>query len=535
MGPWTDRPRLAALPPLAPVARILRRYWPVVLGAALLVPHAAYFDFLTDDAYISFRYARNLAEHGELTFNLGDRVEGFTNFLWTVLLALGIRLGASPIVSSRFLGMGFAVATFGVAVWLSLRLSRDRPSAWHAVAPVTLALTSGFACWVSGGLETQLFTFLAFAACASLCVELDSGRGFASGALFALAAMTRPEGALLFAIAGAFRVARNCFALRRLWPTRTELLWGATFAALFVPYFAGRWLYFGWAFPNTFYVKAAGSQGTVPLGLFYLRRFAEDHFLIALLPLVLVGARAPAASPLRRALFLLTGVLWVVFLIYVVRVGGDFMGLYRFVLPLLPLGAVCLQEALRTLAERLRPWLLRPALAITGLALCGGYAFGNARLSHRGAVTFVAAENHMIDSPAYLKSYVADRVPIGRWMRLHAKPDDVVAVGGAGVIPYYSGIRSYDVYGLVDSVIAHDPGATVGARPGHQKWGEGHLLAQRPTLIMFRYCLHAPCDQEQTFRPAGYEWVRATIPGLDPPYYSFLKRIDRAFGPFPAR
>lgn len=110
-----------------------------------------------------------------------------------------------------------------------------------------------------------------------------------------------------------------------------------------------------------------------------------------------------------------------------------------------------------------------------------------------------------------------------------------MAVGGAGVIPYYSGIRSYDVYGLVDSVIAHDPGATVGVRPGHQKWGEGHLLAQRPTLIMFRYCLHAPCDQEQTFRPAGYEWVRATIPGLDPPYYSFLKRIDRAFGPFPAR
>ena len=37
--------------------------------------------FLYDDAYISFRYARNLIEHGELVWNLGERVEGYTNFL----------------------------------------------------------------------------------------------------------------------------------------------------------------------------------------------------------------------------------------------------------------------------------------------------------------------------------------------------------------------------------------------------------------------------------------------------------------------
>jgi hypothetical protein len=68
------------------LSAVLRRYWPVLLATAVLVPHALLFDFVSDDAYISFRYARNLAEHGQLVFNLGERVEGYTNFLWTVLL-----------------------------------------------------------------------------------------------------------------------------------------------------------------------------------------------------------------------------------------------------------------------------------------------------------------------------------------------------------------------------------------------------------------------------------------------------------------
>ena len=72
--------------------RFLRRYYAAIVAAAVLLPHAHLFDFVTDDAFISFRYARNLALHGQLVFNLGERVEGYTNFLWTVILALGIKL-----------------------------------------------------------------------------------------------------------------------------------------------------------------------------------------------------------------------------------------------------------------------------------------------------------------------------------------------------------------------------------------------------------------------------------------------------------
>src|SRR5512147_2781464 len=136
----------------------LRRYYAAIIAAAVLVPHARLFDFVTDDAYISFRYARNLALSGELVYNLGERVEGYTNFLWTVILALGIKLGLGPVALSRFLGVALAVATLAVVVRMSLRLAGEERSRWHLVAPLLLAATGAYACWASGGLETQLFT-----------------------------------------------------------------------------------------------------------------------------------------------------------------------------------------------------------------------------------------------------------------------------------------------------------------------------------------------------------------------------------------
>src|SRR5690606_9328035 len=62
--------------------------------------------WIGDDAFISFRYARNLAEGEGLVFNQGARVEGYTNFLWTVLLAGFIALGLDPAQVSIVLRIG---------------------------------------------------------------------------------------------------------------------------------------------------------------------------------------------------------------------------------------------------------------------------------------------------------------------------------------------------------------------------------------------------------------------------------------------
>jgi hypothetical protein len=514
----------------------LRPYLPVLVGAALLVPHALWFNFVNDDAYISFRYAKNLAEHGQLVYNLGERVEGYTNFLWTVLLAGGMKMGLAPELASRGFGLLFAILGLGVVVRWSLRLDGG-PRVGHFMAPLALAGSSAYACWATGGLETQLFTFLFLLASERFTRELDTGRGYASGFVFALAALCRPEGVLFFSLAAFFRVTLRLLHQRRLWPSADELRWAAAFAVVFVPYLAWRWSYYGWPLPNTFYVKSSGATGALAFGLYYLRRFVEDHMLYALAPLIVMGWPTARTDPhgVRRRLFAYVLLVTAVFAAYVARVGGDFMGLYRFVLPVVPLGALVLQESLRTAGARLAPWTGRPALAVAGLLLAGGYAIAAAHTSHH-AMTFIGADRG-IDSPGYLKHYADQRIPIGKWFAAHARPDDLMTVGGAGVIAYHSNIRAYDVFGLVDETIAHDPAMTVSQRPGHQKWGtDVYMVSRKPTLITHHYQIHAVHAPDPAYWSAlGYEWVTATIPGLSaPPLYSFLKRKDRAFGPFPA-
>ncbi|MDZ4697655.1 MAG: hypothetical protein SGI86_21130 [Deltaproteobacteria bacterium] len=513
----------------------LKRYLPVLLGACVLIPHALYFDFLTDDAYISFRYARNLAEHGELVFNLGERVEGYTNFLWTILLALGMKLGVGPEISSRVLGVVFGVGGLAVVTRLSLRLDDEQPRPGHFIAPVALAATSAYACWTTGGLETQLFTFLFLLGTERYLHETLRFAGFQSSFYFGLASLTRPEGPMFFCLAAAFRFGHNLFSQKRWRPTRDEWLWLAIFTAIFVPYVLWRISYYGHPFPNTYYVKASGNAtGSLKMGLYYLRRFAEDHTLWFWVPFIVAGWPR-AGNTHRRLLFEWSLLVAVVFCLYVAKVGGDFMGLYRFVLPLIPLGAILVQEAARNLAGRLTPLVPRAALAVVGLTLFAGHVIGSMHTSHQAA-TLIGADNG-IDTPGYLKFYADERVPIGRWFGQHARPDDLMTLGGAGVIAYYSMIPGYDVFGLVDETIAHDATMTHGARPGHQKWGtDAYMVSRRPTLITHYYRIHENHAPDPDYwRQLGYAWVTATIPGLaDPPLYSFLKRVDRSFGPLPA-
>ena len=95
----------------------VRTRWLVIAASVVLVVHSLAYNFVTDDAYISFVYARYFAEHGELTFNLGQYVEGYTNWLWTVILGVLMIPGIPPELSARVLGTLCALGT----LWLVTR------------------------------------------------------------------------------------------------------------------------------------------------------------------------------------------------------------------------------------------------------------------------------------------------------------------------------------------------------------------------------------------------------------------------------
>src|SRR5438046_1501989 len=65
------------------------------LGAAALA-HIVYLHVMYDDAFITYRYAENLARGLGLVYNPGERVEGYSNFLWTLMMAVVVKLGGRP-------------------------------------------------------------------------------------------------------------------------------------------------------------------------------------------------------------------------------------------------------------------------------------------------------------------------------------------------------------------------------------------------------------------------------------------------------
>jgi hypothetical protein len=505
----------------------------VLLAAAgALVGHMRLFQFVTDDAFIAFVYARNLAQHGQLVFNLGERVEGYTNFLWTVFLAGWMRLGWQPESSSVVFGVAFAIGTMVVCAWLSLRLwGAGRLSTWDALPAVLLAAVPGWACWSAGGLETQMFIFFATLG-AALYLAAGDGVSYGSAVAFGLAALTRPEGNLFFALVLLHR-SIVMLGARRLLPRRREWAFVGLYLAVVVPHLVWRHHYYGWWLPNTFYIKSSGGAGTWGRGFYYLRRFFEAF----LVPLLLVP---PAASllverPRGASRFYGYALLVVsVFLLYVASVGGDFMGLFRFALPVMPLVAIAASFGVRALCGRLAGGRRAVEAVVVG-ALLAGYAWHDVTVDR---TALARGSDNGIDSPGYLKWYTEDRAAIGRWFGRYARPDDYAAVGGAGAQVYYSGIRSLDCFGLSDAYIAHEVPA-VSNRPGHQKYAPlEYQLAKHPTIITSNYYDIGPAPLVRPdapfWRARGYHYVSVQIPGLSSPWYTFLKRADRAFGPLAA-
>ena len=66
---------------------VLRNLILAAAVAAVLATGLWWFHYMPDDAYIGLRYARNLSVGEGLVFNPGERVEGYTNFLWVIILA----------------------------------------------------------------------------------------------------------------------------------------------------------------------------------------------------------------------------------------------------------------------------------------------------------------------------------------------------------------------------------------------------------------------------------------------------------------
>ena len=316
----------AASPPRA--LRLVLYAAACLVWLALLAWLASVSWFLTDDAFISFRYARNLLDGHGLMFNPGERVEGYTNFLWVLeLAAIWGALGIRPEHAAPWLSVAFTAGTLGALLWWAARIPGLRHrglAAWMALGLVCGSAT--FAVWTSGGgLETRQFTFFVISAVVCLSLYRNSGWGLLAASLsLALAALTRPEGVLIAIVClGWFAVQRVVDGGRIRFDQRylRDLLTIATpFAIVVAAHFLFRYAYYGEWLPNTYYAKFV--RPWWDMGFYYYAVAALETGLYLLGPLALVGAWVRWRSA-RDGVYALALLCIGVHAISVMRLGGD--------------------------------------------------------------------------------------------------------------------------------------------------------------------------------------------------------------------
>ncbi|GAC1351557.1 MAG: hypothetical protein NVSMB1_05730 [Polyangiales bacterium] len=417
---------------------------PLILGILLVL------EFVKDDAYISFRYAHNLVTGKGLVFNPGDRLEGFTNFLWVLLLAPFEAMGWDLFQVCEVLGTVLSIAVLWQLTTFVAYFNAERRNLSHAWAAVWVATSSSWILWAKSGLEQPLAALLPMVSIYLLWRAQDDDRprwGFYSGVVMGLGCMTRPEIHLIGAIV-AVPLVIEAIARRRI--DRIAILWVGGLLLITVPFHAFRIAYFHSLFPNTFYVKT-GTHGSVwregLKQLYEMFSFNELGILVVVSPFAFLRARI-LGGRLERKLVVLAIVLS--FMAYIVKVGVDEMQWFRLYLPALPFLAMLAALGLQNICDSL--FTLTKSKTVRTLSFAAGW----------GAVLYLSMENFRFTHKEMggfnghgdlSGMYHPD---LGKFLTRHDHPGALVAFQDMGSTPYHApDIDFLDFIGLVDGTVAH--------------------------------------------------------------------------------
>ena len=428
-----------------------------------------------DDAFISFRYAHNLVAGHGLVFNPGERVEGYTNFLWTLLAAMGIALGWDPLATTQTIGVAAYLLTIAFAVKGTAR--KFRCSREWAVLPLfaLLVLPPTYPAFAGTGLETSFVGLLILLT--GLTQQLwNQGTGYQrwlSGLPPLLAVLTRLDAGLAV-LASALVIV---LAERQSWRgLRARLLPAIGPAAVaFAIHLAWRLHYYGDLLPNTYYAKAAYLFSFGP-GIEYLFGFVRScPAALLLLGLTVFGSLA-VDDPQSRAFSRYVGVAFAAQAVFVAKVGGDFME-YRLLWEYWPilvaggsLGALNL----------LRKSLLAAAVTVAVALVL--------------APTPVSLETqHHMQSVSEMDGIASRTRRVGTALADVLPSQTIIATTAAGMAYFVPDLQVIDQWGLNHRALARLPVEQIRAR-GHVKPAPREYLLARGVNLQFDNPMLTPCS-----------------------------------------
>lgn len=458
----------------------------IVVSILLIAIHAwRYMPFISDDALISLRYSKRLIQGQGLTWNPGERVEGYSNLLW-VLAAAGLGLTRIDLVNAvrvlGFLGMSATVA----AVFYARAPQNLRTLLLIFLVALFLPLAGPFAVWTIGGMEQPMVAGLLAWAVVICYRELERPDRSPSsmlvpGLLFALLCLTRLDGALFtVATAGAILIIGG---VKR--QTGHRIAYLAALPIFFTLAQVGfRLVYYREWIPNTALVKLTPSEKHAWDGWNYV--LAGTVPILPLLAITVFSIVISFWYRYQRERMILLCTLAVSWITYVVLIGGDILPAWRHFVPLLLLFILIATEGAEWVGARVRSKSFAGALLVGAVLLSAFF-----RLQVRDNENYRAVQ----------EQWVWDGQAIGTLMKgAFETQQPLMAVDPAGCLPFWSELPSLDMLGLNDYYLPRHPPADLGKGPIGHELGDGqYVLSRQPDLVVFRL----PTGSEDACFPGG--------------------------------
>ncbi len=452
------------------VALLGRYKVPLMLAVAVAIGFSAMYSqtnaFATlagdqgnDDAYISFRYSQNLVEGHGLVYNPGEQaVEGYSNFLYTLMIAGGIAIAGTDWTYQYALLINL---TFGLMLLILISRSRHLTMTAKVGAIILTGITPAVAYWAASGLETVpvVAVQVGIVLLTEEIVRMGT-RWKTLGGLTILCAVSiflRADGFLIPLLSTLY------LGLRRYQPA---IVVGIGTVCAMAGQFGWRLWYYGDLMPNTYYAKVSGSLGerlTSAQGVMSVIWWQTGIYL----------AITILASATLWQLWHKKGQFWNVpfrywfftaWLVYWPYVGGDIY-LERFLVTLFPLAWITLCQAIR--------WVLK----------------GNTPLRRQAQTCLIAGMlTIVVVTPRWITYEQQAGLNSTGWAFLgeilkREGPNETLAIDAAGKAPFVSGLRTIDMFGLNDLHIGRMPVEEGKFVLGHAKMDMDYVLNQKPRFI----------------------------------------------------
>lgn len=453
----------------------------LLLITVLFVQAVSFIGTGEEDAYINYRYALNLVRGNGLVYNIGERVEGFSNPSWTILLALFNFFGF-PVRFAAF----FMAVLFDMLIFLCVRKIAVSifPNPLLARIPLLMiALFTPMHASFGNGLEGSLWG-LSLVLCVMGVAHKNKNAAIA-GALLCL--MTRPEGFVIYCISLLY-VYKGCrFNVKNEYKHWNAYIGVIILMGLPVLLCGLRYIYYNDFLPNTLWAKSMTGAVMNKVTFAYLFEKGFEYYLqygkaIGIINLCLLIL---SIFFFKKELVFYSLLLIALNILMVLANGGDWMPDYRLITPYFPLYAMVITISVVSIAEKSSRLKSRPVLVFMIMAFMNIYLIKLPLLETHGNKIYAAWREAWAGNPEDISS-----IFIGNTGKITVKDvmqqNEKIALEAGGKQAYI--LNQYyviEINGLTDKALAKNKNPYIVMIPTFGKTNWIEVFKKDPEYLKF--------------------------------------------------